>query len=304
MNELIKMKETFIEPMLHPYSSSSPTSPTGMAFDEDAVDSPRESIEHLPIAQRFLSPTPFRSETPSTPIPHIKDDAPNIDGESLNSEEEDEADDRMGKGYSRSGKGFMGLGSKHNHRSPYGATSTRTGGGKFGTSVPFPSRSHQSLPPPPRLNPMNGSTQSLGRQSVHEKDPSNPLASPRPSTTTPSTRVFRKFKKSNPSTPNPPVALAGAVPPAHLPEDLRKCLEVIESGILEGHVKLSESLRKRYEEQYPLVRSLADVFVQNVGETPVCVHNRVKRTDMSSHSRTFYTVTPHSCSTSSARWSR
>jgi hypothetical protein len=29
-------------------------------------------------------------------------------------------------------------------------------------------------------------------------------------------------------------------------------------------MKLSEGLQKRYEEQYPLVRSLADVFVSSV----------------------------------------
>jgi hypothetical protein len=40
-------------------------------------------------------------------------------------------------------------------------------------------------------------------------------------------------------------------------------LEVVESGVLDGHVRLSEGLRKRYDEQYPLVRSLADVFVSN-----------------------------------------
>ena len=49
-----------------------------------------------------------------------------------------------------------------------------------------------------------------------------------------------------------------------LPEDLRICLEVIENDLLEGHVRLSEALKKRYEEQYPLVRSLADVFVSSV----------------------------------------
>ncbi|THH01240.1 hypothetical protein EW026_g1409 [Hermanssonia centrifuga] len=83
------------------------------------------------------------------------------------------------------------------------------------------------------------------------------------STTAPSSRVFRKFKKSNPSPTSSGVIVSGAVPPTQLPEDLRKCLEVIEGGILEGHIKLSEGLRKRYEEQYPLVRSLADVFVSN-----------------------------------------
>ena len=49
------------------------------------------------------------------------------------------------------------------------------------------------------------------------------------------------------------------------PEDLRQCLEVIENSILAGHLKLSQDLRKRYDEQYPLVRFLADVFVANVG---------------------------------------
>ena len=272
------MKETFIDPLLHPYSTSypSPASPTTQAYDEDVVDSPRESIEHLPIASRFLSPTPFRSDSPSAPAsapaPPSKDDPPNIDGESLNSDEEDEAEDRMGQGLPASASRkavHMSLGAKHNHpRSPYGMTvSVSRGGGKYGTSVPFPSRSHHSLPPPPRINPMAASTQSLGRQSVHEKDPgghhhphqhhpggantnnggNNPLNSPRPSTNAPSTRVFRKFKKSN---PNPAAAasaqqvlLPGAVPPALLPEDLRKCLEVIEGGILDGHIRLSESLR-------------------------------------------------------------
>lgn len=61
-----------------------------------------------------------------------------------------------------------------------------------------------------------------------------------------------------------PVAVLGAIPPRQLPEDLRVCLEVIENDLLEGHVRLSEALKKRYEEQYPLVRSLADVFVSSV----------------------------------------
>ena len=54
------------------------------------------------------------------------------------------------------------------------------------------------------------------------------------------------------------------VAPHQLPNDLRQCLEVIED-ILMGHLKLSEGLRRRYDGQYPHVRSLADVFVANVG---------------------------------------
>lgn len=245
VTELLKMKETFIDPLLHPYSASTPASP---AFDDFPADSPRESIDHLPIAARFLTPTPFRSDSPT------RDEHPNIDGESLNSEEEDEAEDRMGATFTSK------KGSRHNHpRSPYGSTATRTGA-KYGTTVPFPARSHQSLPPPPRTNPMASSTPSLGRQSVHERDLNIPAVSPKPASIAPS-KVLQRFKKGN-STPVP-VPAAGGVSPTMLPEDLKKCLEVIEGGILEGHIKLSESLRKRYEDQYPLVRSLADVFVAN-----------------------------------------
>ena len=53
--------------------------------------------------------------------------------------------------------------------------------------------------------------------------------------------------------------------PYQLPDDLRQCLELIEDSILAGHLKLREGFRKRYVEQYPLVRSLADVVVANVG---------------------------------------
>ncbi|KAI0337071.1 Dbl domain-containing protein [Trametopsis cervina] len=259
VNELFKMKETFIIPLLHPYSAPSPTAP---AYDDFAVDSPRGSIDYLPIASRFLSPTPFRSESP--PEERKDDHHPNIDGESLNSDEEDEAEDRLGRSYNASQRAAMSSSAKHNHpRSPYGRTSTRTPiGAKFGTTLPFPSRSHQSLPPPPRTNAMNASTQSLGRQSVHEHENNNGMHSPRlGSTPNPSNRLLRKPKKSDPRPP--PISVSGAVPPNYLPEDLRKCLEVIEESILEGHKKLHEGLKRRYEDQYPLVRSLADVFVAN-----------------------------------------
>jgi hypothetical protein len=62
-----------------------------------------------------------------------------------------------------------------------------------------------------------------------------------------------------------PYTTSPVTSPHQLPDDLWRCLEVIEDSILAGHLKLSEGLRKRYDEQYPLVRSLADVFVANVG---------------------------------------
>ncbi|KLT41255.1 hypothetical protein CC85DRAFT_126424 [Cutaneotrichosporon oleaginosum] len=51
--------------------------------------------------------------------------------------------------------------------------------------------------------------------------------------------------------------------PVTLPDDLEQVLTVISSGILQGHVKLVTALRKRYDEQFPLVRSLADVFTSH-----------------------------------------
>lgn len=49
-----------------------------------------------------------------------------------------------------------------------------------------------------------------------------------------------------------------------LPEDLALVLKAINGGILEGHLKLTAALRRRYDDQYPLVRSLADIFIAHV----------------------------------------
>lgn len=49
-----------------------------------------------------------------------------------------------------------------------------------------------------------------------------------------------------------------------LPDDLETVLSVLGGGILEGHLKLAAALRRRYDNQYPLVRTLADVFTAHV----------------------------------------
>lgn len=56
--------------------------------------------------------------------------------------------------------------------------------------------------------------------------------------------------------------------PVTLPDDLEQVLTVIASGVLEGHLKLITALRKRYDEQFPLVRNLADVFTTHVRVRP------------------------------------
>lgn len=249
--ELIKMKETFINPLLHPFAA---TPLTSMQEEETwRMESPAESVDHLPIASRFLGSS-LRTETPAsahapvlarnqgTGTPVI----PTPDNDSTETDDDD-------------GQYTNDKTAKAAHpRSPYG-TAVRGINLRTGKPIlPFHSRSHHSLPPPPRVH-------TLGAVSASS------LAKPldRPGTVEPErkdgTRVLKKLKRN---TMQEPVA-KGALPPHLLPEDLRRCLEVIETGILVGHVRLSEALRKRYEEQYPLVRSLADVFVANVSPSHV-----------------------------------
>ncbi|KAG7092335.1 hypothetical protein E1B28_008696 [Marasmius oreades] len=268
VQELAKMKETFIDPLLHPYSSSavsSMSSTPNLDYDYHRSESPTaESADQLPpIAARFMSPTP------SIPSSRHKD-TPNIDGDSMDSD--DEEDDQLGKSYPSRRPGNISAASKLNHpRSPYRSNVSRNGTKTAGgTSVPFPSRSHHSLPPPPRTNQFNSSTQSLGRQStVIERDQKRERNYSHGQSTIADRKgeqqqikgMLRKLKRSENSRNGD--VLGDTVAPHQLPEDLRICLEVIDGGVFDGHKRLSEALKKRYDEQFPLVRSLADVFVAN-----------------------------------------
>lgn len=269
--ELIKMKETFIDPLLHPYATNA-LSYSSPIPDEDYFrsDSPVESVDHLPIASRFLGSS-IRSETPATiasrapTLPAINQRAltpviPTPDGDSAGTDDEDE------RPYSRTGNGKASVASKSAHpRSPYG-TAARGQGFNLRTGkpiLPFPSRSHASLPPPPRNGTTTNPMHMLGAASTSSLRHDRPRTAEgeRDRKDTGTTRVLKKLKRN---TLQAEPTFKGGLPPHLLPEDLRQCLEVIENGILPGHAKLSEALRKRYEEQYPLVRSLADVFVTHV----------------------------------------
>jgi hypothetical protein len=288
------MKESFIDPLLHPFA----VNPLAAQSDDDyRSDSPVQSFEHLPIASRFLGPSSIRSPTPNTPNTVVSSQrtpmipTPDQDSDS-DGGEYDEADANAGKltASAKTGKKnslALSAAAKANHpRSPYG-TASRAGGASVALNAnpriarittQVSSRSHQSLPPPKRSKTTGDvgatSTTSLGKKSVHDEREVNRPATTEPTRVRPSRhahfapspppgRVLKKTRKNSEDGPRL-VAFPGAVPPHILPEDLRKCLEVIENGILMGHLKLSEALRKRYDEQYPLVRSLADVFVGNV----------------------------------------
>ncbi|KAK2466986.1 hypothetical protein APHAL10511_001244 [Amanita phalloides] len=238
VQELTKMKETFIDPLLHPFSAHIKT-PPAVEYDTIRSESPVESFDLLPpIAARFMSPTP-------TPRPK---DTSAIDGAESMESEDDEVDDRLGKPYA--GKRSDAC------LSPYRAAASRGP-----TAVPFPSRSHHSLPHSTRLNPKSASTSSLGRQSTiveKDRDRERKYSQGHSDNPPPKSSMLRKFKKSQTA---PGDVFGGTIPPHQLPEDFRICLEVIDGGVLDGHKKLCEALRKRYEDQFPLVRSLADVFV-------------------------------------------
>jgi hypothetical protein len=222
---------------------------------------PVESLDNLPIASRFLSTNPIlRQQAPTNPPsqPPSGSRTPTIpaDGESVVSDEEE---DQIGRGYAP-GKNKLPVRGASSQNSPYGTSVLRS----LGKNLPFPSRSHHSLPPPPRPNPQ-ASTTSLGRQSVilgydGDHQASAFMSSGRSKKASKKGSSSMTLPNDAPLNPNPGSGLA----PHLLPEDLRQCLEVLEASILKGHITLSEGLKKRYEEQYPLVRSLADVFVSNV----------------------------------------
>jgi len=125
-------------------------------------------------------------------------------------------------------------------------------------------RSHHSMPPPSRnASHMNGTTfASFNRMS---------------------------YQPGIPSAASSTASIQGR--DVHLPEDLEKVLTVLAGGILEGHIKLAAALRRRYEDQYPLIRTLADVFTAHVRHTPDTMSNA----DLISHPSyenmpyTFYT---------------
>ncbi|KAJ3527920.1 hypothetical protein NMY22_g9604 [Coprinellus aureogranulatus] len=264
VQELIKFKDTFIDPLLHPYATTAAAyaSTPNLEYDYYRPETPLESADDLPpIAARFMSPTPgmnsalgnhTRSRQVSTPVPHNSGDAESIDSD------DDEAGDRPGRLHSSARKTPI---SKHDHpRSPYRVGASRSGGRASGTSVPFPSRSHHSLPPPPRNGP-TASTHSLGRTSTAAEDRDRKYSTPaQGDASSQKPGMLRKFKKSQNGAD---VILGNTLAPHQLPEDLRICLEVIDSGVFDGHKRLCEALKKRYDDQYPLVRSLADVFVSN-----------------------------------------
>jgi hypothetical protein len=103
-------------------------------------------------------------------------------------------------------------------------------------------RSHHSLPPPPR-NGQGNQTQANSFSASYARM---------------SHQSGKQVKGDRRSSTQ---SIAKSIT---LPEELDTVLKVLAGGILNGHVKLAAALKKRYDDQYPLVRSLADVFTAHV----------------------------------------
>ena len=130
-------------------------------------------------------------------------------------------------------------------------------------------RSHHSLPPPPRgksyglSNMLNQPFSS--KHSRFSLRPAGDVDSSRPSTADSSAKP-NKLHKHRQRMPSASSGMdAGHYDePLELPEDLAIVLDVLGKGVLDGHLNLANQLRKRYDDQYPLVRSLTDIFIANV----------------------------------------
>jgi hypothetical protein len=127
-------------------------------------------------------------------------------------------------------------------------------------------RSHNSLPPPLR----NGSANTAPTSSF-------------------SATYARMSHQPGKSAKDRRSSTQSTTQPIPLPEELEKVLAVLSGGILEGHVKLAAALKKRYDNQYPLVRSLADVFTAHVSDLPVAVADS-SPTFSASMLHTYYTL--------------
>jgi hypothetical protein len=234
--ELLKMRETFIKPLLHPYVNSS----SFVLVERDnmsQVETLVESLEQLPIASRFL-PSPAAGSDDSgdnngnagTP-PHASHQEGQTNLESVLERDPREPLDSRTPRNSFVTIFLSRLSLRRSH--------TRSNHKTASTTTPL-SRRHSVEP----------------SSTVKDQDRDRMSTSTDPTTPGVQQKCKETFTKADSIS-------SDSVSPHQLPDDLRLCLEGIE-GILGNHLKFVKVLRKRYNEQYPLVRSLADVFMDNV----------------------------------------
>lgn len=198
---------------------------------------------------------------------------PSLGNATSDDDDGDESGDKMG-----SMPYLGGLKGVFKDRSRTGSTSSGKGSGKSpykDRTSTTKSRSHQSLPPPAKDGVASQHSLIEGMESLRQ-GAATAMSSRTGKYGTPASKMFSRSgnKLHKVAVLDMPIGAGGmmeglgleklAVSPHMLPEDLRICLEVLEKS-LKGHIALCDGLKQRYEDQYPLVRSLADVFIANVG---------------------------------------
>lgn len=235
---------TFVKPR---YPSSRSVSRATTAADD---------VDHLPIAAQFSTVRPMMSvqdlevanngqEQPSS---NVHDSPPRKQGVAHEDDQDADATIRIKRTY---------------HYLSKGQASRREEG-----EVNDPRHARRSLPPPRRPSIGFDSTQfhaTYGQNNTRlpsSKPSRMTLNGPVPATSpTRHSRISSTIRKRiSSATSSSDTEQSTTV----VPEDLGIVLQVIGDSILKGHLALSDALRKRYDEQYPLVRSLADIFIEHV----------------------------------------
>ncbi|KAJ9109151.1 hypothetical protein QFC21_000479 [Naganishia friedmannii] len=267
--DLIKMKETFIDKLIpqprdvrlsllpdplsqtwsrHSESTSSSTSPNpGLSnFGSRSVsrfDKREDDLDHLPIAAHFVtsrSATPVGGLLPPLIVQQKISESshPSSPPRSIVQEEEDlDATIRIKRTYHHLSRG---------HPAADGADGSIK-------DKSLPQKPLPSLPLPPL--PSRSLQDPASRERISNRPLSAQSLKPAISSesTSPTDRWSRRFsatrKRSSIGGLSDEVTDLSSIT---LPEDLRIVLEVTRNSILKGHIALSDALRERYDDQYPL----------------------------------------------------
>lgn len=287
--DLIKMKETFIDMLIPPETSDSPyvlsnsllptqsrQSDSSASLSSQRMDLPmphgsrsvsrssayREDIDILPIAAQF---------TTNRSVPSVHDvffsgdrDPGNASGAPQTTRNDPHGSPPRQRGEAQMGE--VDADATVRIKRTY-HLHTREQSEQKGDDVDATSPSDDQASPPTRrrpdreLNPTSLSYGSLSYRQPSAQSRGSLYHSPPTSPPTGTSRLASSLRKRISSvTSSSDLDHHQAV----LPEDLRIVLQVIGGALLKGHVALSDALRKRYDEQYPLVRSLADIFIEDV----------------------------------------
>jgi hypothetical protein len=252
--ELVSIRELYIDPLIHPHRSPPPSNPNSPSIpscfqnNQLAESSGGESDLHLPIAARFLNERGTVSASGSSESTPKTDQGSWTHGEGNTSTQQlpEIIGETNTPRLDTHPSFFNNIQNATNPRLRSQNSIPATSRSSAPTPAAGVSRSEPEHPPPPPSSDSRRPSQSEPQPNFRHYLKS--LAGPPP-------------KKLHRPRSNVPLT---SLLPTPLPEALRTVLEVIGSDMLKGHEALSVRLKERYQDQYPLVRSLTDVWADQV----------------------------------------